>query len=155
MTLFFDDLVVGTVERFGRYEITREEVIAFAQRYDPQPFHLSDEGAAGTLFGRVAASGWNTAAATMRMIVEHWKATGRDKASLGGIGTDELRWLKPVYPGDTLRCESEILEKRRSGSRPEMGIIKTRMTVFNQHDEPVMTMRSAGLIRVRDAGGRD
>ncbi len=151
MTLFFDDLVVGTVERFGRYEITREEVIAFAQRYDPQPFHLSDEGAAGTLFGRVAASGWNTAAATMRMIVEHWKATGRDKASLGGIGTDELRWLKPVYPGDILSMEVELLEKIPSRSKPDRGVVRARWTTLNQHGEAVMTQVSTGMTKRKTA----
>jgi acyl dehydratase len=89
----------------------------------------------------------------MRMMVDDMKQ--HEQAGLGSPGIEDLRWLKPVYPGDTLRCESEILEKRRSGSRPEMGIIQSRMTVFNQHDEPVMTMRSAGLIRVRDVGGTD
>lgn len=146
--LYFEDLVVGTVHRFGAYEVTREEVIAFASRYDPQPFHLSDDAAAATHFGRLSASGWHTCAMTMSMIVADMH--GREQASLGSPGLDELRWLTPVYPGDTLRCETEITEKRRSESRPEMGIFKSRMTVFNQHDVPVMTMISNGLIRTRD-----
>ena len=144
---YFEDLVIGTRAGFGRYEVTREAVIAFAEQFDPQPFHLSDEGAAGTHFGRLSASGWHSCAMTMAMLVEHMKAG--EQASLGSPGIDELRWIKPVHPGDTLRCETELLEKRLSASRPDMGIFKTRLTVFNQHDEPVMSYRSNGLIATR------
>ena len=144
---YFDDIEVGTRASFGRYEVTRDEVTAFARAYDPQPFHLSDEAAAATHFGRLSASGWHTCAMTMRMLVEH--LTQEKQAGLGSPGIDELRWLKPVHPGDTLRCESEVLAKRRSASRPEMGLFKSRLTVFNQDDVPVMTMVSNGLIRVR------
>ncbi|MGV7120479.1 MaoC family dehydratase [Sphingopyxis sp. 550A] len=151
--LYYEDIEVGVVRRFGSKQVVREEVIDFASKYDPQPFHLDDEAAAQTYFGRLSASGWHTGAMMMRMMVDDMKQ--HEQAGLGSPGIEDLRWLKPVYPGDTLRCESEILEKRRSGSRPEMGIIQSRMTVFNQHDEPVMTMRSAGLIRVRDVGGTD
>ena len=119
----------------------------FARKYDPQPFHLSDEAAAQTHFGRLSASGWHTCAMTMAMLVENLKANRQ--AGLGSPGIDELRWLKPVYPGDTLRCESVVLEKRPSASRPEMGIFKSRMTVFNQDDVPVMTMVSNGLVSTR------
>ena len=148
MTQYFEDLAVGTMQRFGSYRVTREEVIAFAQAYDPQPFHLTDEAAAATHFGRLSASGWHSCAMTMRMLVENLKAN--DQAGLGSPGIDELRWLTPVYPGDTLRVESELLGKRRSASRPEMGIFKTKLTVFNQDDVVVLTMISNGLIRVRD-----
>lgn len=144
---YFEDIVVGGKASFGRYEVTREEVIAFAQRYDPQPFHLSDEAAATTHFGRLSASGWHTCAMTMAMVVENLKAN--QQAGLGSPGIDELRWLKPVYPGDTLRCENEVLDKRASESRPEMGIFHSRMTVFNQHDQPVMTFVSTGLVATR------
>ncbi|MDH7971693.1 MaoC family dehydratase [Sphingomonas sp. AR_OL41] len=144
---YFEDIAVGTKSSFGRYEVTREEVIAFAQRYDPQPFHLSDEAAAATHFGRLSASGWHTCAMTMAMMVENLKAN--KQAGLGSPGLDELRWLKPVYPGDTLRCETEVLDKRASQSRPEMGIFHSRMTVFNQHDQPVMTFVSTGLVATR------
>lgn len=149
MTMWFEDVEVGARASFGRYAVTREEVVAFAERYDPQPFHLSDEAAAKTHFGRLSASGWHSCAMTMAMLVEHLKDT--DQASLGSPGIDELRWLKPVYPGDTLRCETEVLEKRASASRPEMGITKSRMTVFNQDDVPVMTFISNGLISTRPA----
>jgi len=146
---YFEDLVVGGKASFGSYEVTREEVIAFAQRYDPQPFHLSDEAAAATHFGRLSASGWHTCAMTMSMVVANLK--DNQQAGLGSPGIDELRWLRPVYPGDVLRCESEILDKRASESRPEMGIFHSRMTVFNQHDKPVMTFVSTGLVATRPA----
>ena len=145
---YYEDLVVGSSQSFGRYEVTREEVIEFASKYDPQPFHLDDAAAATTHFGRLSASGWHTCAMTMAMLVENLKANRQ--AGLGSPGIDQLRWLKPVFPGDTLRCESELLEKRRSRSRPEMGLFKSRLTVFNQDDEPVMQMISNGLISVRD-----
>ena len=145
----FEDIEVGRKARFGRYEVTRDEVLAFARRYDPQPFHLSDEAAAETHFGRLSASGWHTCAMTMSMIVENLKT--HRQAGLGSPGVDELRWLKPVYPGDTLRCETEVIDKRRSRSRPEMGSYRSRMTVLNQHDEAVMTFVSIGLIRTRSA----
>lgn len=147
---YFEDLVIGTTSSFGSYTVTREEVIAFAEKFDPQPFHLSDEAAAGTHFGRLSASGWHSCAMTMAMLVENLKA--QDQAGLGSPGIDELRWLRPVYPGDTLRCESELLSKRVSASRPEMGIFKTRLTVYNQDDVPVMTYLSNGLIRTRPTG---
>jgi acyl dehydratase len=144
---YFEDIEVGTKARFGRYEVTREEVIDFAAKFDPQPFHLSDEAAAQTHFGRLSASGWHTCAMTMSMVVENLKA--HNQAGLGSPGIDELRWLKPVYPGDVLRCETEILEKRASQSRPEMGSYRSRMTVLNQDDVAVMTFTSIGLIRTR------
>ena len=151
--IYYEDLEIGKRASFGRYEVTREEVIEFASKYDPQAFHLDDETAAKTHFGRVSASGWHTCAMTMAMMVEDMK--GKKSAGLGSPGVDNIRWKKPVYPGDTLRCESEVIEKRRSASRPEMGIFKSRMTVFNQNDEPVMEMQSNGLIRTRDPDGTD
>ena len=146
--IYFEDIEVGSRQSFGRYEVTREEVLDFASKYDPQPFHLDGAAAAQTHFGRISASGWHTCAMTMAMMVEN--LTANKQAGLGSPGVDQLRWKKPVYPGDTLRCESEILEKRRSKSRREMGIFKSRTTTFNQHDEPVLEMISNGLIRVRD-----
>ena len=147
---YFEDIAVGQRAAFGQYEVTREEVTAFAAKCDPQPFHLSDEAAAATYFGRLSASGWHTCAMTMAMVVENLKA--HQQAGLGSPVIDELRWLKPVYPGDTLRCESEILETRRSRSRPEMGSYRSRMTVFNQHDEPVLRFVTIALIRTRPEG---
>jgi len=150
---FYEDLAIGQKQAFGRYEVTREEVIEFASKYDPQPFHLDDEAAAATHFGRLSASGWHTCAMTMAMLVENLKANRQ--AGLGSPGIDQLRWKKPVFPGDTLRCESVVIEKRRSGSRPEMGIFKSSLTVFNQNDEPVLEMVSNGLISTRAPEGND
>ncbi len=144
---YFEDIVIGEKQSFGSYIVNREEVIEFASKYDPQPFHLDDEAAAQTHFGRLSASGWHTCSMTMAMMVENFKS--QKWASLGSPGIDELRWLKPVYPGDTLRVEAETLEKRRSASHPEMGITKSLQTVFNQHDVAVMSMVSNGLIKVR------
>ncbi|WP_010217841.1 MaoC family dehydratase [Sphingomonas sp. PAMC 26621] len=144
---YFEDLEVGTRQAFGRYEVQRDEVIGFATAYDPQPFHLSDEAAAATHFGQLSASGWHTCAMTMAMVVANLEAN--QQAGLGSPGIDELRWLKPVYPGDTLRCETEILDKRASRSRPEMGSYRSKMTVLNQDDVVVMTFVSTGLIRTR------
>ncbi|WP_394269531.1 MaoC family dehydratase [Qipengyuania sp.] len=149
----YEDIKVGTRQSFGRYEVTRDAVIEFASKFDPQPFHLDDEAAAATHFGRLSASGWHTCAMTMAMLVENMKDDRQ--AGLGSPGVDQLRWKKPVYPGDTLRVESEIIEKRRSESRPEMGIFKSRIRTLNQNDETVLEMISNGLIRTRDPAGKD
>ena len=146
---YFEDIEVGRTASFGSYAVTREEVMDFAAKYDPQPFHLSDEAAAQTHFGRLSASGWHTCAMVMSMVVANLKEN--QQAGLGSPGIDELKWVKPVYPGDTLRCETEILEKRVSASRPEMGIFKSRMRVFNQDDVMVMTFVSNGLVATRPA----
>ena len=146
--IYFEDLEIGKRASFGRYDVTREEVIEFAKKYDPQAFHLDDEVAAKTHFGRLSASGWHTCAMTMAMMVENMKNV--KQAGLGSPGVDQLMWKKPVYPGDTLRVESEVIEKRRSKSRPEMGLFKSRAKVFNQNDEVVLEMTSNGLIAVRD-----
>jgi acyl dehydratase len=146
--LYFEDIIVGSTSSFGHYEVTMEEVLEFASKYDPQPFHLDNEAAAQTHFGRISASGWHTCAMTMRMLVDNMKVN--KQAGLGSPGVDEIRWLKPVYPGDTLRVEGEILSKRQSVSKPEMGSFQGRNTVYNQDDVAVMTMVSTGLIRVRN-----
>lgn len=144
---YFEDIEVGTKASFGHYDVTREEVLEFARKYDPQPFHLDDEAAARTHFGRLSASGWHSCAMTMAMLVEYMK--GHESAGLGSPGVDEIRWLKPVYPGDTLRCETEVIEKRPSTSRPEMGSFRSRLTVLNQDEVPVLSMVSIGLIATR------
>ena len=145
----FEDLVVGRKARFGHYEVTREEVLEFARKYDPQPFHLSDEAAATTHFGSLSASGWHTAAMTMAMTVSEWD--GHDGGTLGAVGIDALRWLRPVKPGDVLRVESEVLEVRPSEKRPDMGSVRHRNTVFNQRDKPVMRFEPIVLYRRRSA----
>ncbi|PKP89967.1 MAG: acyl dehydratase [Alphaproteobacteria bacterium HGW-Alphaproteobacteria-16] len=144
---YFEDMEIGTKASFGSYHVTREEVLAFAEKYDPQPFHLSDEAAAQTHFGRLAASGWHTCSMTMAMLVEQMKA--HPQASLGAAGIDELRWIKPVFPGDTLRCEMELLEKQVQEKRPEIGRTRSRMTVFNQDDQPVLSYIARALVARR------
>ncbi|MBT8388947.1 MAG: MaoC family dehydratase [Altererythrobacter sp.] len=147
-TIYYEDLELGAKQSFGSYEVTREEVVEFANKYDPQAFHLDDDAAAKTHFGRISASGWHTCAMTMAMMVENMKNV--KQAGLGSPGVDQLMWKKPVYPGDTLRVESEVISKRRSKSRPEMGLFKSRAQIFNQNDEVVLEMTSNGLIAVRD-----
>src|ERR687889_1772836 len=142
--IYFEDLEFGAETDFGTYDVTREEVLEFAGKYDPQPFHLSDEAAAKTHFGRLAASGWHTAAMTMAVIARH--VVEHEQAGLGSPGIDELRWRKPVYPGDTLHVRGKIIEKTPSRSRPDMGSFRTEMTITNQDDAPVLTFTSIVLI---------
>ena len=147
--IYFEDLVVGAETEFGTYEVTRAEVIDFARKYDPQPFHLSDEAAAKTHFGRIAASGWHTAAMTMGVIAR--RVVDEEQAGLGSPGIDELRWKKPVYPGDTITVRGKILEKTPSRSKPGIGSFRTETTVTNQHGELVMNFISIILMRRRPA----
>ena len=147
--IYFEDLQVGAETCFGSYDVTREEVLDFARKYDPQPFHLSDEEAAKTHFGRLAASGWHTCAMTMAVIAR--SVVDDQQAGLGSPGVDQLRWLKPVYPGDTLHVRGRILDKTPSRSKPEIGSFRTETTVTNQDDVPVMRFTSIVLIRRRPA----
>ena len=148
--IYFEDLEIGAESYFGSYDVTREEVLDFASKYDPQPFHLSDEAAARTHFGRLAASGWHTCAMTMAVIAR--SVVDDEQAGLGSPGVDELRWLKPVYPGDTLHVRGKILDKTPSRSKPEIGSFRTETTVTNQDDVPVMRFTSIVLIRRRPEG---
>ena len=150
---YYEDMIPGATSAYGSYAVTREEVIAFATKYDPQAFHLSDEAAAQTHFGRLSASGWHTCAMAMSMAVANM--ANERVAGLGSPGIDELRWVKPVYPGDTLRCEQVMLEKRRSKSRPEMGLTKGETRVYNQHDELVLRFVANGMVATRDPAGVD
>ena len=147
--IYFEDLQVGSATYFGSYDVTRDEVLDFARKYDPQPFHLSDEAAAKTHFGRIAASGWHTCAMTMAVIAR--KVVGEEQAGLGSPGIDELRWLKPVYPGDTLHVNGTIVEKTPSRSRPDIGSFRTDTVVTNQDDVPVMRFTSIVLMQRRPA----
>ncbi len=147
---YFEDYAEGRIERFGAYRVTREEVIDFASRYDPQSFHLDDAAAAANpIFGRLAASGWHTCGMVMRMLTDHWTVDGY--FSLGGTGVDELRWVKPVYPEDVLGVEAEVLSKSAPRSKPELGFVNFRLTVFNQDDAPVMTMKVTNIQKRRPA----
>ncbi|QMW22039.1 MaoC family dehydratase [Sandaracinobacteroides saxicola] len=148
--LYFEDYAVGQVRHMGPYTLTREEALDFARKYDPQPFHLDDEAAAAhPFFGRISASGWHVCAMAMRMIVD--SHADAPTASLGSPGVDKVRWLKPVYPGDTLHMEVEVESVRASRSRPEMGMVNQHYRLFNQHGVLVMTMEGVGLFRTRPA----
>ena len=124
-------------------------MIAFARRYDPQVFHIDPVAAKNTKFGGLIASGWHTVALVMRMMCDSYML---DSASLGSPGIENLKWLKPVRPGDTIRAQRSTLEVRASASRPEMGLVKTRWEVFNQDAEQVMTMEGYGMFRRRNPG---
>jgi acyl dehydratase len=131
---YLDDFAVGQTFGSGRMRIDEDRIKSFAAEFDPQPFHLDAEAARKSLFGGLAASGWHTAALTMRLLVE---SEIKPVGGIVGAGFDELRWPRPVRPGDELRVESEVLEVRPSKSRPEQGIIKVRTTTLNQNGEAV------------------
>jgi acyl dehydratase len=143
---YFEDFEVGQRFRSGTASVTAEGIKAFAREFDPQPFHLDEQSAAGTFFGGLAASGWHTAAIAMRLIVE---SDLRPAGGTIGAGVEELRWPRPVRPGDVLRVEGEVLEVRPSRSRPEIGIVKIRATAYNQAGEPVQIWTPALVVRRR------
>lgn len=147
---YWEDFKVGDIDSIGERVVDRDEVIAFATAYDPQPFHIDEAAAAQSMYGGLIASGWHTAAMVMRMMVDSY--LGRS-ASLGSPGIDNLRWLKPVRPGDTLKGRRVVLETRASQSRPEMGMVKMRWEVSNQTDEMVMTMEGYGMFKRRPSAG--
>ena len=134
--LYLEDLAVGQKFGSGRARVDAEAIKAFAAEFDPQPFHLDEEAANRSFFRGLAASGWHTAALTMRLLV-----TGEFKPAGGLVGaSNEISWTRPVRPGDVLRVESEVLEVRPSKSRPEQGVVRMRTTTLNQNDEPVQVL---------------
>ncbi|WP_417460510.1 MaoC family dehydratase [Kordiimonas sp.] len=145
--IFYEDLIVGHKEAFGAYEVTKEEVIDFASKYDPQPFHLDEEFAKQSVFGALCASGWHTSAMMMRMMVDHMMETGF--AGLGSPGIDGIEWKKPVFPGNVLTLESEVTDKRESQSRPNIGLVKSTYHVKNQNGDVVMIMRGNVMVAKR------
>lgn len=149
-TRYWEDFPVGTVLTFGAMEVRREDTLAFAHQFDPQPFHIDDDAAAASLFGRLTASGWHTCAMAMRMMCDGYLL---HSASLGSPGVDQLRWLKPVFPGDTLHMRHTIVEARVMKSRPTVGLTRGESVVLNQHDEAVLSMQGWAMMRLRPAGG--
>ena len=137
MALYLEDFAAGQTFLSGSARIELETIARFAAEFDPQPFHLDAKAAEKTLFRGLAASGWHTAAITMKLLVD---SEMKPAGGIIGAGFEELRWPKPVRPGDTLRLTSEVLEVRRSSSRPNQGIVKLRTVTLNQHDEPVQIM---------------
>jgi acyl dehydratase len=144
----WEDFPVGLVRDFGAMTVTREASLAFAREFDPQPFHLDDAAAAASLFGKLAASGWHTCAMAMRMMCDEYVL---DSASLGSPGMDNLRWLKPVFPGDTLSMRLTVLGARPMNSRPGVGLVQSRWEVFNQQRETVLSMEGWGMYRMKNA----
>ena len=148
--LYLEDLTAGYVHRAnGETVVTAEAIRAYAREFDPQPFHLDDDAARKTLFGGLAASGWHTASLTMQLLVHHGIPLA---GGIVGGGVDELRWPRPVRPGDRLHIESEVLEVRPSKSRPQQGIVKVRTTTFNQNNEPVQVFTGNLIVPRRPAG---
>ncbi|HTO11968.1 MAG TPA: MaoC family dehydratase [Candidatus Binatia bacterium] len=147
--LYFEDFPAGRVDESPPRTITREEMVMFARQYDPQPFHLDEDVAQRTIYGGLIGSGWLTMAITMRLL---WDTLLKDVVSLGSPGSDEIRWLRPVRPGDTLRARFTIVEAIPSRSKPDRGVVKTLTEVLNQHGEVVMTQRGMGMFGRRPRG---
>jgi acyl dehydratase len=145
---YFEDYVTGTVHEFGAIPVEEQEVLEFGRRYVPLSYHTDKEAAKSSIYGAVIASGWHTAALMMRAYTENYLSK---VANLGSPGGDELRWNKPVFPGDQLSVRATILETRRSESRPDRGIVRTHIEVLNQRGEVVMSMKMINFVRCRDA----
>lgn len=143
---YFEDYVQGSVQEFGSVRVEEAEIIEFAEKYDPQEFHTNPEAAARGPFGGLIASGWHTGGLMMRMWADNYLSTA---SSLGSPGIDELRWLKPVRPGDTLKVRATVLETRLSRSKPDRGLVRTLSEVVNQNGEVVMSVNALTLIRCR------
>src|SRR5258708_4207446 len=142
----FGAMEVGAAHAFGRYVVTREECLCFAAKFDPQPFHLTDDGAAASVFGRLVVSGWHTCAIASALLIGEWQGDqARYPKILGGLGVNDLRWLVPVYPDDILRMETSVLDKRVSGRDSSKGILTLGIKLLNQADAPVFTQTTIML----------
>jgi acyl dehydratase len=144
----WEDFAVGDVEEYGPRLVTREEIIAFAAEFDPQPMHLDEEAARATMLGGLSASGWHTCAILMRMICD-WFVL--ESSSMGAPGVDEVKWLKPVRPGDRLSLRRTVLDTRESKSRPDLGFVKFQYEMLNQNGEPAMTLVTPAMLGKRTA----
>ena len=147
--IYLEDFREGQVREFGRHVITREEILDFAGKYDPQPFHTDEEAAARSFYGGLIASGWMTVGVAMRMICDDYLLRA---ASMGSPGVDQIRWLQPVRAGDTLRLRLTTREVRPSQSKPDRGIVRSGWEVLNQRNEVVMTLEGMGMFRRRNPG---
>ncbi|MDF9746876.1 MaoC family dehydratase [Natrinema salsiterrestre] len=146
---YYEDLEVGDTREFGEYHVTKEEIIEFAEKYDPQPFHVDEEAAEDSAFGELVASGWHTASMCMRLLVD---GPIQDRASMGARGVDELRWKQPVKPGDTLSIRTEILDKQVSESDPRRGYVDSRLEGVTQDGDVVISWIAHGMIARRNPG---
>ncbi len=145
---YFEDYVAGSGHEFGSIMVEEKEIIAFAKRFDPQVLHTDPDGAKDTVYGGLIASGWHTAALMMRLFVDHYLS---HVASLGSPGVEELRWLKPVRPGDEISLRVTVLETKRSRSKPDRGIVRSFIEAMNQDGEVVMDLKAVNFLRCRDA----
>jgi acyl dehydratase len=146
---YWEDFHVGERIQIGEKRIGKEEIVEFASKYDPQTFHVDEAAAKASIFGGVIASGWHTCAIVMRMMCDAYLL---ESESLGSPGLDNIKWLKPVRPGDTLRAYRTVLETRPSKSKPDIGVVKTLWEVLNQNDETVLTMEGYGMFYRRNPG---
>jgi len=145
---YFEDFQVGQVHEAGPHKVTREEILAFAQQYDPQSFHLDDEAGRRTIYGGIIASGWHTAAISHRLLVD---CILKDSAGLGSPGVDELRWIRPVRPDDALSLRVEVVELIPSRTKRDRGAIRCRLELRNQQGEGVMTLNAISMFSRREA----
>lgn len=143
---YWEDMHPGDVRDLGTISPTREEIITFASQFDPQPFHLNDEAAKASVFGALCASGWHTCSMAMRLMVTNFL---HEAASLGSPGLENVKWLKPVLPGDTLRLQHSIIETRPMSKRPDVGLVRTEWDMFNQDGDKVLHMEGWGMFRRR------
>ena len=143
---YWEDMLPGSVRDLGTITPTREEIIAFASQFDPQPFHLDDEAANASVFGSLCASGWHTCSMAMRLMVTNFL---HESSSLGSPGLENLQWKKPVLPNDILRLQHKILESRPMRSKPDVGLVRTQWEMHNQHGDLVLHMEGWGMFRRR------
>ena len=146
MDRYFEDYVVGAVSELGSVAVSADEIIRFAEQFDPQPMHTNTQAAAAGPFGGLIASGWHTVGLMMRLVVQHYLSPA---SSLASPGVDELRWLRPVRPDDTLSVRLTILEATRSRSKPDRGVVRSLIEVRNQDGEAVMSAKPGNLVRCR------
>jgi acyl dehydratase len=147
---YWEDFPAGTTREFGGKSLSKEDIVRFAREYDPQPFHVDEEAAKKSVFGGLIASGWQTCGLAMRMMCDAYLL---DAASAGSPGVENIRWLLPVRPGDTLRVRLTVLEARVLQSKPHIGLLRNKWEMFNQKDEQVMHMEGYGMFLRRDAAG--
>jgi acyl dehydratase len=149
---YFEDFAEGQEITLGGRQVTEEEIIAFATQFDPQPFHIDHDAAAKSIFGKLAASGWHTCSMMMRMVVD---GILNDSSSMGSPGLDSIRWVKPVYAGDTLNVTYVTKEVRPSNSKPDRGVVVSVWKATNQNGELVATVEGMGMFGRRPAGAAD
>ena len=144
--IWWEDMEIGEVRDLGSLWPTKDEIIPFARQFDPQPFHLSEAAGQASVFGGLSASGWHTCAMAMRLMVTNFLC---ESSSLGSPGLESLKWTKPVYPGDVLRLQHTVTEKRPMSKRPDVGLVRTVWEMLNQHGDKVLHMDGYGMLRRR------